>query len=91
MEISRSAYYDAPPVASDDTAIVETMSAIPFLVAKQYAIGHRIVITEQLFNEQFRIDFQCTSPYPVAIGRHPPAPSLQLRNKRIVLGTHQSG
>jgi putative transposase len=28
MGISRSAYYDAPPVAPDDTAIVETMSAI---------------------------------------------------------------
>ena len=28
MGISRSAYYDAPPVAPDDTAIVEAMSAI---------------------------------------------------------------
>src|SRR6202034_2448116 len=28
MGISRSAYYDAPPVALDDTAIVEAMSAI---------------------------------------------------------------
>jgi putative transposase len=28
MEISRSAYYDAPPVAPDDTALVEAMSAI---------------------------------------------------------------
>ena len=28
MGISRSAYYDAPPVAPDDTAIVEVMSAI---------------------------------------------------------------
>ena len=28
MGISRSAYYDAPTVAPDDTAIVEAMSAI---------------------------------------------------------------